>query len=112
MRCICFALTAELLLFEKGEDVSLKRAKPGEPFAGISDNWRVFFTANLRGSGNKLSSAFLNRMILISLEPMDAVRSPCSVVVGCLDDWELPGWFVIVFMSMRALYWFPCVMSN
>jgi hypothetical protein len=66
-------MAAELLLIEKGEDQILRRAKAGEPFAGIADNWRVFFTANLRGTGNKLSSAFLNRVILISLEPMDAV---------------------------------------
>jgi hypothetical protein len=64
---------AELSLFEKGDDQVLRRGQPGEPFAGIADNWRVFFTANLKGTGNKLSSAFLNRVVLICLEPLDAV---------------------------------------
>jgi hypothetical protein len=98
----CLALAAELVLFEKGEDQTLKRAKPGEPFAGIADNWRVFFTANLRGAGNKLSSAFLNRVILISLEPMDSVsrRDYFMLCVSvwlcrcgwmlCLSVWEFP----------------------
>ncbi len=64
----------------------MKRAKPGEPFAGIADNWRVFFTANLRGAGNKLSSAFLNRVILISLEPMDSVSRRGHLY--CVSVWR------------------------
>jgi hypothetical protein len=70
---------AELSLFEKGDDHVLRRGKPGKPFAGIADNWRVFFTADLKRQGNKLSNAFLNRVVLICLEPLDAGLSHTTV---------------------------------